>query len=125
MLLPIFHNGVLKTIDRMPTNMVASQVGAPASHLYRAPMTVNEGVPREAIIEHCRIELLAPLALLHECRPSAQGPAPARDPPAGHKRCTAPQPCKVADQGESQRAITAVPPLRHVPGPSTIADGLL
>jgi hypothetical protein len=53
------HNGVVRTIDRMPTNILANQVGDPASNLYRAPITVNEGVPREAIVGQCRIELLA------------------------------------------------------------------
>jgi hypothetical protein len=39
--------------------MLANQVGDPASNLYQGPITVNEGVPREAIVEQCRIELLA------------------------------------------------------------------
>jgi hypothetical protein len=43
----------------MPTNMLANQVGDPASNLYQGPITINVGVLREAIIEQCRIELLA------------------------------------------------------------------
>ena len=52
-------NGVVRTIDQMPTDQLARLLGDPASNLYQAPITVNEGISREAIIEQCRVELLA------------------------------------------------------------------
>ena len=52
-------NGVVRTIDQMPTDMLANVLGDPESNLYQAPIMFSEGVSREAIIEQCRIELLA------------------------------------------------------------------